>query len=134
MKTKPYVKALHSDVFRRSVIVMVGELDAGLRARFLAELRGRADPEVVRNSWDRVAEACRDTWKEKPYQGVTVHVSGDVYIHLPVWRLPVFVHEAYHAMRYVMSDISSSDEEVSALVIEWIFDEVCADGRRPGGR
>jgi len=126
------VKALHSDVFRRSVVVMVGELDDAMRRAFMAELRGRADAGTIREEWDKVVAACREIWEERPYQGVTAHVDGDTYIHLPKWKSPVFVHEAYHAMRYVMKDIGAEDEEVSALVMEWIFEEICLGDRRPG--
>lgn len=132
MAQRPYVKALHSDIFRRSVVVMVGELDDAMRHAFMAELRGRADTKVIREGWDKVVAACRETWEECHYLGVTTHVGGDTYIHLPKWQTPVFVHEAYHAMRYVMKDIDAEDEEVSALLIEWIFEEICLGDRRPG--
>ena len=112
-------------------MVMVGELDDAMRRAFAAELRGHADAGTIRKEWGKVVAACREVWEERRYQGVTAHVDGDVYIHLPKWKSPVFVHEAHHATQFVMEDVGAEDKEVSALVMEWIFEKICLGGR-PG--
>lgn len=131
---EPYCKALHSNLLRRGVIVMVGEFDEAMRRAFLKELDGYAKPKVLKDSWAQVLERQRKVWEEKHYQGVTIHFEGDVYIHLPKWRPEVFVHEAYHATQFIMDDLSAEDEEVAAFVIEWIFEEICLGDRRPGAK
>ena len=132
--TEPYCKALHSNLLKRSVIVMVGEFDEAMHRAFLKELYDYAKPKVLKDSWAEVLKRQRGVWEEKHYQGVTIHFEGDVYIHMPKWKSEVFVHEAYHATQFIMSDLSAEDEEVAAFVIEWIFGEICLGDRRPGAK
>lgn len=130
---KPFIRVCESKVLRRSVVVCCGT-KAELKRLF-------SDPKT----FDRPAPSprgCRETWRylearwnetvDEPDVGAlgfTTRFRGDVFVVLPKWDSRVFVHEAYHAVQFVLREIGTSDEELGAYLAGWLFEEICWKGK-----
>ncbi len=135
---KPFVKVCFSNVLRRSVVVCCGT-KAELKRLFFDPMTfdGYApSPKEHRETWARLEESWRSTVDEPDVGalGFTIRFRGDVFVVLPKWDPRVFVHEAYHAAQRILQEIGTDDEELGAYLVEWLFEEICPDGRRPGGK
>ena len=129
---KPFIRVCESKVLRRSVVVCCGT-KAELKRLFL-------DPKTFDGSAPSPRE-CRETWRylearwsetvDEPDVGAlgfTTRFRGDVFVVLPKWDSRVFVHEAYHAVQFVLREIGTSDGELGAYLAEWLFEEICWKG------
>ena len=121
-----FARHLHSEVLRRSVVVACGDPKA-VYPRFLRAFRGfDVSRAMLKETWGRLMTAFEEHERVSPnLQGLTWHYEGDVYIYLPKWSTPVFVHEVYHATQAVLRDLDTHDEELGAYVQEWIYEQIC---------
>ena len=130
---KPFVRVCESKVLRRSVVVCCGA-KAELKRLFFDQktLDGFAlSPRGRRETWRYLEEKWRETVDDPDVGalGFTTRFRGDVFIVMPKWDSRVFVHEMYHAVRYVLREIGTSDEELGAYLAGWLFEEICWKGK-----
>lgn len=59
----------------------------------------------------------------KGYEGFTASDGGVIFIYAP--NLPILAHEALHAAIMILDEIGdeSRDEEVTAYLVQFIFDK-----------
>lgn len=128
---KPFVKVCESKVLRRSVVVCCGTKAELKRLFFDPKTFDGFDlsKRLLANQWRAVERAWDDVCG---CPGFTVVVGGDVFVVLPEWDSRVFVHEAYHAAQAVLRAISTQDEELGALFVEWLFEELCWKKEKKG--
>ena len=130
---KPFVRVCESKVLRRAVVVCCGA-KAELKRLFF-------DPKTF-DGFALSSRALRGTWRhlETAWRGAvddpdagalgfTTQFRGDVFVVLPKWDSRVFVHEAYHAVQFVLRETGTSDEELGAYLAEWLFEEICWKGK-----
>lgn len=123
---KPFVKVCESEILRRSVIVCCGakaELEKLLANASKGYQLSKAEADetwkYLETCWAEVIDG------EHKSLGFTTRFHGDVFVVLPEWDSRVFVHEAYHAARLVLKEVSSDDEELGAYLVEWLFEKIC---------
>lgn len=127
-KNEAIIKVCGIDLLRRVVIVCVGSMES-VEKKFLDPKFFKnytLSEEKVKGIWDHV----KTEWnfandKFDVPQGVTFAYNGDVFILMPEWDSRVFIHEAYHAAQAVLRAVNSSDEELGAFIISYIFERVC---------
>jgi hypothetical protein len=93
-------------------------------------------PREHRETWRHLEAKWRETVDAPDVGalGFTTRFRGDVFVVLPRWDSRVFVHEAYHAAQFVLREIGTSDEELGAYLVEWLFEELCRGRGEEGKR
>lgn len=127
-KNEAIIKICGIDLLKRAVVVCVGSKEA-VEKKFLDPKTFKdykLSKEEIKDTWDHI----KTEWnyaddKFGISQGVTFAHGGDVFILMPKWDSRVFVHEAYHAAQAILRAINSSDEELGAFIIEYLFERVC---------
>lgn len=129
---KPFVRVCESKVLRRSVVVCCGAKSELKRLFFDPKtLDGfELSPRGRRETWRYLEEKWRETVDDPDVGalGFTTRFRGDVFIVMPKWDSRVFVHEMYHAVRYVLREVGTSDEELGVYLAGWLFEEICWRG------